>query len=103
MCQETSASIIPRIVAVLTGETAPWTGNEILGRISTGDSPCEPHFDEAIRALIVEHKITSESEPDPHLSTTARCKLGYMLVSEVRAPSVVKPVELSALPSPRFR
>ncbi|MBI3854800.1 MAG: protein kinase [Planctomycetes bacterium] len=101
MCHETPASIAPRIVALLGGETVPWTGNEILGRIASGDFPCELHFDETLRFLLREKKITSESDPwAPNLTSTTRCRLAYMLVPEAKAPSVVRPLPAAEKPKP---
>jgi serine/threonine protein kinase len=92
MCHETAASIAPRIIALLTGETMPWTGNEILGRLVSGDFPCEAHFDEAIRQLVRERKITSDSDVfAPALTSTTRCRLAYLVAPEAKAPSIVRP------------
>src|SRR5687767_1843346 len=93
MCHETPDSIAPRIVALLGGESVAWTGNEILSRIASGDTPCELHFDETIRRLVRERKLTSDSDPfAPTLTSTTRCRLAYMLVPEAKTPSIVQPV-----------
>lgn len=102
MCQETPVSIIPRIVAVLLGETTPWTGNEILSRIAADESPCENHFDEALRLLLREKKLTSESDPwAPTLTSTTRCRLAYTLTPEFRAVSLIQPIPAAAPSTPQ--
>jgi serine/threonine protein kinase len=109
MCHETPDSITPRIIAVLLGETVPWTGNEILARIASGDFPCEAHFDETIRLLVRQGKLTSDSDPfDPRLTSTTRCRLAYLLSPEARtsairlptAPETPKPRPLVPSPPP---
>jgi hypothetical protein len=111
MCHETPATIAPRIIALLSGESLPWTGNEILGRIATGDFPCEAHFDETIRQLVRERKLTSDSDPlAATLSSTTRCRLAYVLAPEAKTPTTVvkaapppekpKPPSIGAPPPP---
>ncbi|HEV3027411.1 MAG TPA: protein kinase, partial [Planctomycetota bacterium] len=100
MCQELPASIAPRIVAVLAGESMPWTGNEILGRIASDDSPCELHFDEALRQLLRERIVTSDSDPwASNLTSTTRCRLAYTLTPEARQASLARPIPAPA-PAP---
>src|SRR2546430_15709413 len=96
MCHETAASIVPRIVGLLSGETAAWTGNEILARIAQGDFPCEAHFDETLRGVVREGKLTSDQDAfAPNLTSTTRCRLAYILAPEARTPSTVLPAPVS--------
>lgn len=89
MCRETQATIAARIIALLATESVPWTGNEILARILAGDAPCEAHFDETLRALVRERKLSSESDPlAPSLTLTLRGQLGYVLAADVKAASI---------------
>jgi hypothetical protein len=102
MCQELPASIAPRIIAVLAGESMPWTGNEILGRIASDDSPCELHFDEALRQLLREKLVTSESDPwASNLTSTTRCRLAYTLTAEARQASLARPIPAAPRATPK--
>src|SRR5688572_4324059 len=99
MCHETPSSIAPRIVALLREENVPWTGNEILSRIAVGEFPCEPHFDETIRRLVREAKLTSDSDPfAPELTSTTRCRLAYVLTDAGRAPTTVQSIPVPVKP-----
>jgi serine/threonine protein kinase len=99
MCHETPTTIAPRIIALLREETVPWTGNEILGRIAVGDDPCELHFDETIRQLIRDRKLTCDSDVfAPTLTSTTRCRLAYVLTEEAKAPTLIQPVPASKPP-----
>jgi serine/threonine protein kinase len=96
MCHETPESIVPRIIALLRDETIPWTGNEILSRISSGDSPCELHFDATIRQMVRDRKLTSDSDVFvPTLTSTTRCRLAYVLTDEAKAPSLIQPLPVA--------
>src|SRR5262245_34143966 len=93
MCHETPSSIAPRILALLRGETVPWTGNEILSRIASGDFPCELHFDETIRLMVRERKLTSDTDPlAATLTSTTRCRLSLLLTPEARTTIHLIPV-----------
>lgn len=101
MCHETPDTILPRIVALLGGESVPWTGNEILGRIASGDFPCEAHFDETIRLMVRTGKLTCDSDPfDPRLTATTRCRLAYLLSPEARTSAIRLP-QAPETPKPR--
>jgi hypothetical protein len=100
MCHETPESIVPRIIALLRDETIPWTGNEILGRIAADDVPCEPHFDAAIRQMVRDGKLTSDSDVFvATLTSTTRCRLAYVLTDAARAPSLIQPLPPAGPPS----
>ncbi|HVR82739.1 MAG TPA: serine/threonine-protein kinase [Planctomycetota bacterium] len=80
----------------------PWTGNEILGRIASDDSPCELHFDEALRQLLRERIVTSESDPwASNLTSTTRCRLAYTLTLEARQASLARPIPAPAPTTPK--
>lgn len=100
MCHESPAAIAPRIIALLSGESVAWTGNEILGRIASGDVPCELHFDETIRQLVRDGKLTSDSDAfAPSLTSTTRCRLAFMLAPGARtATTTVQPVPVAEKP-----
>jgi hypothetical protein len=90
MCHEFPDTIIPRITALLSDETVAWTGNEIFGRISTGDIPCEKHFDEALHRMIRQGYLACDEDAfSPIQTETGRCRLSYLLSPEAKALSRV--------------
>src|SRR5205085_215986 len=59
------------------------------------------HFDETIRLLIREGKLTSEEDAfGPNQTATTRCRLAYILSPEARTASTVFPAARPEKPKP---